>query len=110
MTFRSRRVAVFVHGCFWHGHDCPRGARAPRTNASHWRGKIARNRERDADVRLRLEAAGWRVVTLWECALPDRQALAAHLTATLGPPEPRRRSARPRASAGVTGRGDPRDA
>lgn len=44
----GRRLVLFVHGCFWHGHDCRRGARAPKTNADYWRAKIARNVERDA--------------------------------------------------------------
>ena len=67
------RLAVFVHGCFWHGHDCPRGARAPKANAAYWRAKIDRNRARDAAAEAALQAAGWRVVTVWECAMkaPD---------------------------------------
>ena len=47
VVYVSRKLAIFVHGCFWHGHDCPRGARAPKTNAAYWRAKIARNRARD---------------------------------------------------------------
>lgn len=73
LTMKGRRVVVFVHGCFWHGHACARGARAPRQNAAYWSAKIARNRERDARVAGELSQAGWRVVTVWECALkaPD---------------------------------------
>jgi DNA mismatch endonuclease (patch repair protein) len=73
LVMKGRRAVVFVHGCFWHGHDCPRGARRPKANAAYWTGKIARNRERDATARAALEAAGWRVVTVWECAMkaPD---------------------------------------
>ena len=47
VVYASRKLAIFVHGCFWHGHDCARGARAPKTNAAYWRAKIARNRARD---------------------------------------------------------------
>lgn len=73
LVMKGRRVVVFVHGCFWHGHDCPRGARKPKANAAYWSGKIDRNRARDAAARSALEAAGWRVVTVWECGMkaPD---------------------------------------
>ena len=73
LVMKGRRVAVFVHGCFWHGHDCARGARQPRTNAAYWTAKIGRNRVRDAAVRAALEASGCRVVTVWECEMkaPD---------------------------------------
>ena len=73
LVMKGRRVAVFVHGCFWHGHDCPRGARKPKANAAYWTAKIERNRARDAAARAALEASGWRVVTVWECGMkaPD---------------------------------------
>ena len=67
VVMKGRRVAVFVHGCFWHGHDCPRGSRKPKANADYWAAKIERNRVRDARVQSELRAAGWRVVTVWEC-------------------------------------------
>ena len=47
IVYASRKLAIFVHGCFWHGHDCPRGARMPKANADYWAAKIARNRARD---------------------------------------------------------------
>jgi len=73
IVMKGRRIAVFVHGCFWHGHDCPRGARKPGTNADYWTSKIARNRARDAASAAALAANGWRVITIWECAMkaPD---------------------------------------
>ena len=73
LVMKGRRTAVFVHGCFWHGHDCPRGAREPKANAAYWKAKIDRNRARDAAARSALEADGWRVVTVWECGMrgPD---------------------------------------
>jgi DNA mismatch endonuclease, patch repair protein len=73
VVMKGRRTAVFVHGCFWHGHDCARGAREPKANADYWRAKIARNRARDARNAQALAAKGWRVVVLWECDLkgPD---------------------------------------
>ncbi|MGO4409515.1 MULTISPECIES: very short patch repair endonuclease [unclassified Brevundimonas] len=82
LVMKGRKLAVFVHGCFWHGHDCPRGARKPQTNADYWIAKIDRNRARDARVEAELTAAGWRVVTVWECRLrePDfGEALLAEI-------------------------------
>ena len=79
IAFMSRKRAIFVHGCFWHGHDCARGARAPKANADYWRAKIARNVARDAQHRAALAALGWRVLVVWECALKDRAALEQKL-------------------------------
>lgn len=79
IVMAGRRTAIFVHGCFWHGHDCARGARMPKANADYWRGKIARNRARDAKVQAELEAAGWRAVVVWECELKDAAALERRL-------------------------------
>ena len=67
VVMKGRRAALFVHGCFWHGHDCARGSRQPKANADYWRAKIDRNRERDTGNETALTAAGWRVVTVWEC-------------------------------------------
>ncbi|MBL8967699.1 MAG: DNA mismatch endonuclease Vsr [Spirochaetaceae bacterium] len=61
-------AVVFVHGCFWHGHDCPR-FRAPLSNTAFWLAKIEGNRSRDRRVVDELLAAGWRVAVVWECAL-----------------------------------------
>ena len=95
LVLPKRRAVVFVHGCFWHGHDCPRGARAPKQNAAYWTAKIGRNRMRDADVAGRLAAAGWRVLTVWECELKDDAALAVRLLQALSD------------GGGVSGRADP---
>lgn len=83
LVFPGRRKAIFVHGCFWHGHDCRRGARAPKDNSAYWSGKIARNRARDAASLAALSAAGWSALTLWECELRDAPALAAKLASFL---------------------------
>ena len=69
LVMKGRRVAVFVHGCFWHGHDCARGGRKPRANAAYWTAKIDRNRTRDAASLAALTASGWRVITVWECGM-----------------------------------------
>jgi DNA mismatch endonuclease (patch repair protein) len=62
------RTVVFVHGCFWHGHDCRRG-RKPSSNTGFWDAKLARNVERDQAAAKALAAAGWIVETVWECSL-----------------------------------------
>jgi DNA mismatch endonuclease, patch repair protein len=77
----GRRLAIFVHGCFWHGHDCPRGARVPKQNRDYWVAKVARNVGRDARNAEALVVAGWRVEVVWECELKDAEGLAARLGA-----------------------------
>ena len=64
IVFVSRKMAVFVDGCFWHG--CPVHGTKPKTNARFWDEKINRNRERDQQVDGKLAEAGWRVIRLWE--------------------------------------------
>jgi DNA mismatch endonuclease (patch repair protein) len=88
IVMAGRRLVVFVHGCFWHGHDCARGARVPKANRDYWLGKVARNRARDITSREMLEAAGWRVETVWECELKDRPALEARLKGMIRTPPP----------------------
>ncbi|WP_457796126.1 very short patch repair endonuclease [Methylocystis sp. S23] len=83
IAYVGRKQAIFVHGCFWHGHDCARGARTPKANADYWRAKIARNVARDAAHRERLAALGWQALTIWECELKDREALERKLRAFL---------------------------
>ncbi len=68
-----------MHGCFWHGHDCKRGARAPKENAAYWSAKVARNRRRDAANLEALAALGWRTLVVFECELKDAPALEARL-------------------------------
>ncbi|WP_321797039.1 very short patch repair endonuclease [Caballeronia sp. J97] len=71
-------AVIFVHGCFWHGHDC-RLFKWPKTRPDFWRTKIFRNRQRDEQVLESLLAAGWRVATIWECAIRNRDADPAKL-------------------------------
>jgi DNA mismatch endonuclease (patch repair protein) len=84
VAFPGRKTALFVHGCFWHGHDCRRGARVPKTNADYWIAKVARNRARDSAVQAALAALGWRAEVVWECELKDEALLEARLRAVLG--------------------------
>jgi|TARA_R100000935_G_scaffold13104_1_gene26278 DNA mismatch endonuclease (patch repair protein) len=83
LVLPGRRLAIFAHGCFWHGHDCQRGARVPKTNRDYWLGKVARNRARDAAVGAALVEAGWRVEVVWECEMKNEAALRARLAALL---------------------------
>jgi DNA mismatch endonuclease (patch repair protein) len=79
LVFPGRRKAVFVHGCFWHGHDCARGARVPKTNRDYWTKKIARNRERDRAACAALAHSGWAYLVIWECDLGNETRLKAQL-------------------------------
>lgn len=81
----GRKLAIFVHGCFWHGHDCARGARAPKQNREYWVGKIGRNVARDARSAEALAAQDWRVEVIWECELRDAEALEVRLRGMLQP-------------------------
>ena len=80
IVLASRRLAIRVHGCFWHGHDCARGARVPKANRDYWVGKVAANRERDRAAHSALEALGWRVETVWECEIKDGATLRERIS------------------------------
>lgn len=83
LVFIGRRKAVFVHGCFWHGHDCARGSRVPKANNTYWIKKIARNKARDQAHLTTLTALGWQSLVIWECELKQldrvRERLAVFL-------------------------------
>lgn len=71
IAFVGRRKAIFVHGCFWHGHDCARGCRIPKNNAAYWIDKIARNKKRDLEHIKTLSEHGWFSLVIWECDLKN---------------------------------------
>jgi DNA mismatch endonuclease (patch repair protein) len=72
-------TAVFVHGCFWHGHECPRGRR-PTSNSAFWAAKLDRNLARDREASAALSRSGWTVRTVWECQVEeDTQLVLQHL-------------------------------
>ena len=84
LVFPGRRSVVFVHGCFWHSHDCPKGQHRPATNREFWDEKLDGNRARDAKVVEALAQGGWRILTIWECEMRDRQAIEERLKRFLG--------------------------
>ncbi|WP_109477331.1 very short patch repair endonuclease [Paraburkholderia sp. C35] len=87
LAFIGLRKVIFVHGCFWHGHTCKRGARRPKTNVDYWKEKIARNVARDASNESKLTASGWDVLTVWECELTKPEELRAKLRTFLATSE-----------------------
>ena len=85
IVMAGRKLAIFVHGCFWHGHDCARGARVPKQNRDYWTAKVARNRERDVANQAALAGKGWTPLVVWECELKDEAAVKARLGAATRP-------------------------
>jgi DNA mismatch endonuclease (patch repair protein) len=83
LVFGPMRKVVFVHGCFWHGHDCRRGSRMPKDNSGYWRAKIARNGARDVVALKALSAMGWSALVVWECETRDAAALSRKLAGFL---------------------------
>lgn len=79
VAFLGKKKAIFVHGCFWHGHDCAEGMRKPKSNVDYWLPKIERNRARDDECVRALESHGWSVLVLWECEIGSAEALAVAL-------------------------------
>jgi len=70
---RHKKI-IFVHGCFWHGHSCPKGKR-PSTRQGFWDQKLDRNIERDRNNIAELQKLGWQVLIVWECEIKDLQKL-----------------------------------
>ena len=70
IVFTKKKIAIFIHGCYWHGHDCgSRYAHSSQSNKAYWGPKIQRTQQRDQDHITELEANGWNVVVLWECQI-----------------------------------------
>jgi DNA mismatch endonuclease, patch repair protein len=75
IVFQRKRIAIFVHGCFWHRHArCP-ATTTPKTNTAYWQNKFSENRVRDRKVRRYLRRLGWDVIVVWECQLKSRSKL-----------------------------------
>ena len=77
--FTKKQKAIFIHGCFWHGHTCKRGNRIPSTNKDYWITKIENNIKRDERAITLLSEKGWSVLVVWECGLKDLTHLSNSL-------------------------------
>lgn len=75
LAFVSRKRAIFLHGCFWHRHDCASGKRTPKSKTQFWNSKFECNVRRDSLVAKSLKAIGWRQLVVWECELRDRKKI-----------------------------------
>lgn len=72
IVFTKKKIAIFIHGCYWHGHNCnSRYAHISKSNTNYWNTKIQRNQERDKRNIEQLEKDGWKVIVLWECEIKD---------------------------------------
>ena len=72
IVLKKYRTAIFINGCFWHGHDDCKYFVLPKTNTPFWQDKINRNKERDLERRIELRDLGWHTITLWECQLKSK--------------------------------------
>ncbi|MCY4557696.1 MAG: very short patch repair endonuclease [Chloroflexi bacterium] len=88
IVFVSRRKAIFVHGCFWHAHDCPKG-RLPKSRLDYWQPKLDRNKQRDRTKVEQLRSLGWSVLVIWQCQTADLEALSFCLQDFVGTRERR---------------------
>ncbi|MGH6938840.1 very short patch repair endonuclease [Hypericibacter sp.] len=79
VAIKSRKVAILIHGCFWHSHQGCRLNRPPKRNTEYWNPKLRRNRARDVRVSTELKALGYRVLVVWECEVADSDTLTAKL-------------------------------
>jgi len=86
IVFAGRRKVVFIHGCFWHGHDCARGSRVPKANREYWVQKVARNKRRDTQHSAALNAQGWQTLIIWECETGKPEDLVSRLIRFLDQP------------------------
>jgi DNA mismatch endonuclease (patch repair protein) len=83
LVFPGRRKIIFVHGCFWHGHDCNRG-RPPTTRTEFWIPKLEKNKERDRLAYAKLASEGWQIMVIWQCELTDLPSLTSRISEFLG--------------------------
>lgn len=88
LVFPSLRKIIFVHGCFWHQHNCSLGAKQPSANPGYWLPKLARNVQRDNQNRAKLASMGWDVLVIWECDTRYPARLPALISRFLRSPAP----------------------
>jgi DNA mismatch endonuclease (patch repair protein) len=79
MVFPCRKKIIFVHGCFWHDHNCKAGRNKPKSNIDYWNRKIRRNAERDKKNQEALKERKWEVLVIWECEIKDETSLKEKL-------------------------------
>lgn len=79
IVFIGRKLAIFVHGCFWHGHDCARGRRVPKSNREYWIAKIAKNKARDSVSQEVLKNNGWKIMIVWECEIKSKAIVSENI-------------------------------
>ncbi|MBN1902753.1 DNA mismatch endonuclease Vsr [Candidatus Sumerlaeota bacterium] len=75
IVFPSRKKIIFVHGCFWHGHNCRSGQNQPKTNQKYWKAKIRKNVKRDFKNIENLKQLGWNPLIIWECEIKDAKRI-----------------------------------
>jgi DNA mismatch endonuclease (patch repair protein) len=85
IVLRGKRKAIFVHGCFWHGHSCKRG-QLPSSNASFWAEKIGKNKARDLQTEEQLAELGWTTATVWQCETKQLDELRGRIAEFLAVP------------------------
>lgn len=85
LVFPSRKKAIFIHGCFWHGHDCGKG-RLPKSRLEYWKPKIEANKTRDERNVNELKKAGWESLVLWQCEVARLDDVLNRIVQFLGPP------------------------
>jgi DNA mismatch endonuclease (patch repair protein) len=83
LVFAGRKKIVFVHGCFWHGHNCRAGRNRPASHTTYWDAKLERNMKRDRSNSARLRRQGWSVLAVWECQVREKDRLALRLKSFL---------------------------
>jgi DNA mismatch endonuclease (patch repair protein) len=79
IVFPGQHKVIFIHGCFWHGHDCKRGGRVPQENRDYWEKKIERNKQRDTINVDALQQLRWKILVIWECEIAHSQDLTKKL-------------------------------
>lgn len=87
IVFHKRKKIIFVHGCFWHGHDGCKYGKLPQSRIEFWQEKINRNRIRDIEVTRTLTTNGWQILIIWQCEIRDEELLIKNLVAFLGSPK-----------------------
>jgi DNA mismatch endonuclease (patch repair protein) len=86
IVLAKTRKVIFVHGCFWHRHDCSNGSRMPSTNVRYWTEKLAANQKRDTESQAALREQGWDVLVVWECEVENSGATVDRMIRFLSGP------------------------